>query len=174
MCPGREDIHDDMINDAYVVCATYAPRFDPVHGVPFWLWVKPIVIHTMRRRMRREVASSMCTWYNIVARGEATDNRHRFDAEAHPEGVESLPDQTPSPDALVERVDDVWRMRRAIWQAAEEMKVAASDWRYAMLRDVILTDRGTYREIQKRYDKRSGSLNFFRDRLLRRAKELVS
>jgi hypothetical protein len=80
----------------------------------------------------------------------------------------------PSPDVLVERVDDVWRIRRAIWQAAEEMKVASSDWRYAMLRDVILTDRGSYREIQNRYDKRSGSLNFFRDRLLRRAKELVS
>lgn len=174
IAPFRSEAWEDMAQEGYELWIRSAAKYDPSYGVPAKRFIYPIIVHQMRRAMRRDAAATLGTSLSSLQRGGGTERRVYLDEELHPDGVESLSSHdAPTPEELVAEAQMTWQARRAIWRAAEEMKVSASCWRYAFMRDCILTDRVRYTDMLERYGKRPGSLNFFRMRLLDRAKELA-
>lgn len=66
-----------------------------------------------------------------------------------------------TPEDTVMRQEAKWEIRRAAWTVAENMKAHESTWKYQILRDAILSDRKTAKEIANRFNKFPGSVYFF-------------
>lgn len=66
-----------------------------------------------------------------------------------------------TPEDTVMRQEMTWEVRRAAWTVAEQMKAHESTWKYTILRDAIMTDRKTTKEIANRFNKFPGSVYFF-------------
>jgi DNA-directed RNA polymerase specialized sigma24 family protein len=174
IAPARPQAWDDMVQEGYELWIRSAAKYDPSYGVPAKRFIYPIIEHQMRRAMRRDAAVTLGTSLSSLQRGGGTERRVFLDEERHPDGIESLSaHDAATPEELVSEAQMTWQARRALWRAAEEMEVSSSPWRYAFMRDCILTERVRYTDMLERYGKRPGSLNFFRTRLLARAQELA-
>jgi L-ascorbate metabolism protein UlaG (beta-lactamase superfamily) len=149
-----------------------ARKYDPSRGIPAKNFLLPIVKHEMRRWHRRETAHSMGDTAYRVMRGEAVEHRKSLDKEVYPHGVDSLANaNTMNSEEAAIALQEVWRMKRAIWDAAHEMGVPYKQWQNAYFRGCILTERVRPEDIKERFDVKSGSLSFFRSRLYKLAKE---
>lgn len=163
---------EDMAQVGFQTWVVCAKKYDASRGIPAKHFLLPIVKHEMRRWHRRETAHSMGDTAYRVMRGEAVEHRRTLDSEVYPHGVDSL----SNPDAMTteEKVIAYWDlllMKRALWSAAHEMGVPYKQWQNAYFRGCILTERVRPEDIKARYGVKSGSLSFFRSRLMRLAKE---
>lgn len=172
VAPAHPQRWDDMIQEGYELWLRCAKRYDPSYGIPVKTFIRPLMIHQMRRAMRREAAASLGTSLASLQNGGGVERRKFLDAEIYPDGVDSL----SNPDAMTteEKVIAYWElllMKRALWSAAHEMGVPYKQWQNAYFRGCILTERVRPEDIKARYGVKSGSLSFFRSRLIRLAQE---
>lgn len=172
VAPGHPQRWDDMVQEGYELWLKCAEKYDPSYGIPAKTFIRPLVVHQMRRAMRREAAASLGTSLSSLQKGGGVERRKMLDEEIYPHGVDSL----SNPDAMNtdERVIAYWDlllMKRALWDAAHEMGVPYSQWRNAYFRGCILTDRVRPEDIKARYNVKSGSLSFFRSRLYKLTRE---
>jgi hypothetical protein len=172
IAPGHPQRWDDMIQEGYELWVKCAQKYDPAYGIPAKNFIKPFIVHQMRRAMRRDAAASLGTSLASLQTGGGVERRRTLDAEIYPHGVDSLanPEAMTSEEAVI-AIQEVWRMKRAIWDAAHEMGVPYKRWQNAYFRGCILTERVRPEDIKERFDVKSGSLSFFRSRLYKLAKE---
>ena len=139
--------------------------YNPVEGVPFKAYAFPFLMRTMKRVLYEELARYHGSSIRRFEMGTAVILRA---------DVEEIDDFQGDAQGLtsIERLD-LFTVKRAIWQAAHDNGDVYILWRYAFIRNCIFSERMTFAEFGRRYQKRPNSLYFLRDRLMRDARKIL-
>lgn len=163
--PTRYELWDDMVQVGEIFLIRARELYDDSHGVAFRPYAYPLLERTMRRVVYKELAQRNGSSIRKFESGIAEIIRVEVeDLESFVEPEECL---TP-----IERLD-LFTIQRAVWQAAHENGDVYILWKYSFIRNCIFSDRMTFAEFGKRYQKRPNSLYFFRDRLFRDARKIL-
>ena len=114
-----------------------------------------------------------CKLRNLL-RGTMLDRTYKGGDSLEAADVEEIDDFQGDAQGLtsIERLD-LFTVKRAIWQAAHDNGDVYILWRYAFIRNCIFSERMTFAEFGRRYQKRPNSLYFLRDRLMRDARKIL-
>lgn len=160
------------MQDGFEMAARYAPSFDASHGIPLHAYLRPIVVHAMRRRLHKESAASMHSTLNAVIHGQAVDAKHYF-REDENEGIDIIEDDQPTSEDIAISRETSWMVKRAIWDAAESCDGVHWLWRYAYIRQLLQGNDEATVEFCKRYSVSRGSVYWFRDRIYKKVREAL-
>lgn len=163
IAPRRPDFWDDMIQAGYLSIWKSANSYRPGEG-SFGGYAFPMVVHSMRREFHKSHANEMGKCLNLVIRGEGDIVRDYMTQERHDEAMCNLPDDEDIERALL-RKEISFHLRRAVWRAADKLNAVFVPWKNAVIRELILSDRSTIKEICERYGKNRMSIYHFEKKL---------
>jgi len=119
----------------------------------------------MRREFHKGCANEMGKCLNLVIRGEGEINREYLDEEGHHNAMCSLPDENEDLERELLRKERSFLLRRAVWRAADRLGAVFVPWKNAVIRERILSDRSTTKEICERFEKNRNSIYHFERKL---------
>jgi len=163
IAPARPDFWDDMIQAGYLSIWKSAGSYKPGLG-SFGGYAFPMVVHSMRREFHKSHANEMGKSLTKVIRGEGDIAREYFSAEQHGEVMCNLPDDEDIERAFLQK-ELSFHLRRAVWRAADKLNAVFVPWKNAVVRELILSDRSTIKEICERYGKNRMSIYHFEKKL---------
>ena len=163
IAPNRPDFWDDMIQAGYMSVWKSAGSYTPGLG-SFGGYAFPMVVHSMRREFHKSHAHEMGKTLTSVIHGKGEINREYMNAEQHEEAMCNLPDDEDIERAFL-RAELSFHLRRAVWRAAEKLGAVFVPWKNAVVRDLILSERSTIKEICERYGKNRMSIYHFEKKL---------
>lgn len=172
VAPNSDHLWDDMVQDGFELAVKYAPRHTADKGLPLYAYLRPLIVHVMRRRLHKETAASLHSKLNPVIHGKAIDAKHYFKPD-DTDGIDGIADDQPTPEDVAIWREASWRVKRAIWQAAESCDGVYWLWRYAYIRQLLRGEEEATIEFCDRYQVRRGSVYFFRDRIYKAVREAL-
>ena len=165
IAPYRPDFWDDMMQAGYVSIWKSSKSYKPGEG-SFGGYAFPMVVHSMRREFHKAHSNEMGKCLNSVIRGEGEINRDYLDEEGHHRVMCSLPDENEDLERELLRKERSFLLRRAVWRAADRLSAVFVPWKNAVIRERILSDRSTLKEICDRYEKNRNSVYHFERKMI--------
>jgi RNA polymerase sigma factor (sigma-70 family) len=164
IAPGRSDFWEDMIQAGYLSIWKSAGSYRPGGG-SFGGYAFPMVVHSMRREFHKACANEMGKCLNLVIRGEGDIDREYLSEEAHNDAMQNHPGDGDIEGALL-RAELSFHLRRAVWNAADTLGAVFVPWKNAVIRERILSNRSTLKEICDRFGKNRNSVYHFEKKLI--------
>jgi len=127
----------------------------------------------MRRVLHKEAAESIGENLQEVIQGRSTIRRQHLTEEMYHETIQGRDDDAPTPEQAAMDAQLKWAIRKAVWRAARGTNGIYEPWRYATVRNCILSERMTERDICARYGKFPASVQFFKKRVYKQVREAL-
>jgi RNA polymerase sigma factor (sigma-70 family) len=170
IAPYRPDFWDDMIQAGYVSIWKSSKSYKPGEG-SFGGYAHIMVNHSMRREFHKLHSNEMGKCLNSVIRGEGEINRVYLNEEGHHSAMCSLPDENEDLERELLRKERSFLLRRAVWRAADRLGAVFVPWKNAVIRERILSDRSTLKNICDRFEKNRNSVYHFERKMIELIKE---
>lgn len=164
IAPRRPDFWDDMIQAGYMSVWKSAKAYQPGLG-SFGGYAFPMVVHSMRREFHKGCANDMGKTLTSVIRGEGEIVREYMSQERHENAMCNLPGDEDIEAAFL-RAELSFHLRRAVWNAADKLNAVFVPWKNAVIRERILSNRSTLKEICDRFEKNRNSVYHFEKRMI--------
>ena len=165
MAPTRPDFWDDMIQAGYISVWKSSKSYEPGHG-SFGGYAHVMVMHSMRREFHKLHSNEMGKCLNSVIRGQGEINRVYLCEELHNNAMCSLTDDNEDLERELLRKEQWFLLRRAVWNAADRLGAVFIPWKNAVVRERILANRSTLKEICDRFEKNRNSVYHFERRMI--------
>jgi len=164
IAPARPDFWDDMMQAGYMSVWKSSKSYKPGEG-SFGGYAFPMVVHSMRREFHKGCANEMGKCLNLVIRGEGDIAREYLSEEAHDEAMQNHPDNEDIEAAFL-RAELSFHLRRSVWRAADTLGAVFVPWKNAVIRERILSNRSTLKQICDRYEKNRNSVYHFEKKMI--------
>ena len=171
VAPNRSDLWDDMVQVGWEQCHKSVKSWDGKG--PFGGYSYPMVRHRMRRVMHKDAAETIGDNLQEVIQGRATIRREIPTDEAYHDTIQGR-DDAPSPEDAAIDSELKWAIRKAVWKAARNANGIHEPWRYAYIRNMVLSNRMKTDEFCERYGKYRASLYWFQKRIHKQVKEALT
>ena len=169
--PKHPHLWDDMMQVGWEQCHKSMQSWDG--GGSFGGYSFPMVRHRMRRVLHKEAAESIGENLQEVIQGRSTIRRQHLNEEMYHETIQGRDDDAPTPEQAAMDAQLKWAIRKAVWRAARGTNGIYEPWRYATVRNCILSERMTERDICARYGKFPASVQFFKKRVYKQVREAL-
>lgn len=169
--PKHPDLWDDMVQVGWEQCHKSMQSWDGKGE--FGGYSYPMVRHRMRRVLHKDAAETIGDNLQEVIQGRATVRRECLTDETYHETIQGR-DDAPTPEQSAMDRQLRWAIRKAVWKAARGCNGIHEPWRYAVVRNCILSERMTEREICQRYGKFPASVQFFKKRVYKQVREALA
>lgn len=169
VCRNHPEHWDDIIQEGYISLLSAAESWDGRQEFGQYA-VKYLRLHMMREGTKHRAFLRGVAIRNVEAKNDDEPNRRvlikdfdngKGDPLSSQQILEELAVFETTPEDTAVHRDLVWEVRRAAWTVAERMQAHKSTWKYTLLRDCILTNNKTTKEVSKRFGKYPGSVYFF-------------
>ena len=158
-CP---DLWDDMVQVGWEQCHKSMQSWDGKGS--FGGYSFPMVRHRMRRVLHKHAAETIGDNLKEIIQGTATVRREALTDETYHDTIQGR-DDVPTPEQAAIDSELRWAIRKAVWKAARNTNGIHEPWRYAYIRNMVLSNRMKTDEFCERYGKYRASLYCFQKRI---------
>lgn len=158
--PNRPDLWDDMVQDGYKFLLTAVDSWDGRQS--FGAYTHGFLRSQMKRAMHAEIChdfgilKSDVREYREVPKARVPLSRH-YNGCQLPEAASA--DETPEQSMLAR--EQQWVVRKAVWDTVADKNIASSPWMYKTVRDMVLSNRATAKDVGDRYGKAQSTVYTF-------------
>ena len=160
--PRHPHLWDDMVQVGWEQCHKSMQSWDKKGS--FGGYSFPMVRHRMRRVLHKESAEMIGDNLQEVIQGKSTVRREQLTDETYHDAIQGR-DDAPTPEQAAIDSELRWAIRKAVWKAARNANGIHEPWRYAYIRNMVLTNRMKTDEFCERYGKYRASLYCFQKRI---------
>lgn len=150
--PNRPDLWDDMVQDGYKFLLTAVESWDGRQS--FGAYTHAFLRNQMKRVMHAEICHDFGILKSDVRQFRQVE-RARVPLSKHYNGCQ-LP-EAPSPDETPEqsmlKKEQQWAVRKAVWDTVADKNISSVPWMYKTIRDMVLSNKATAKDIGQRYGK---------------------
>lgn len=165
--PNNPESWDDMIQEGYRFLLTAVPSWDGRQE--FGAYTNKLLRKSMRRAWYKDMGCSLGVTLHDLETGKGTERKRIHPSTTTLDGDEYAPDEmlgqmgatTETPEDIALEHDAQWQVRSAVWRTIERQKLYTNSWQYKLVRDCILSERTTIKDVCKRFSKFPGSAYFF-------------
>ena len=169
--PNHPDLWDDMVQVGWEQCHKSVKSWDGEGS--FGGYSYPMVRHCMRRVMHKDASATIGDNLQEIIQGRATIRREMLTNEAYHDTIQGR-DDAPTPEDAAIDSELRWAIRKAVWKAARNTNGIHEPWRYAYIRNMVLSNRMKTDEFCERYGKYRASLYCFQKRIHKQVKEALT
>ena len=169
--PRHPHLWDDMVQVGWEQCHKSMQSWDKKGS--FGGYSFPMVRHRMRRVLHKESAEMIGDNLQEVIQGKSTVRREQLTDETYHDAIQGR-DDAPTPEQVAIDSELRWAIRKAVWKAARNANGIHEPWRYAYIRNMVLTNRMKTDEFCERYGKYRASLYCFQKRINKKVKEALT
>ena len=170
IAPNRPDFWDDMVQAGYISVWKSSKSFVQGQG-SFGGYAHVMVMHSMRREFHKAHSNEMGKSLTSVIQGRGEIYRDYLSEERHHTTMCNLPDDDEDLERAFLWKERTFLLRRAVWRAADRLGAVFVPWKNAVIRELILSERSTTKEICERFGKNRMSIYHFEKKLFALVKE---
>ena len=171
IAPRHPHLWDDMVQVGWEQCHKSWQSWDKKGS--FGGYSFPMVRHRMRRVLHKESAEMIGDNLQEVIQGKAIVRREQLTDETYHDAIQGR-DDAPTPEQVAIDSELRWAIRKAVWTAARNANGIHEPWRYAYIRNMVLSNRMKTDEFCERYGKYRASLYCFQKRINKKVKEALT